>query len=57
MAARKDTARIELATERVRERIARIELWSAKVQLDCLGEIRDGGLTGCVVLAVFLLRP
>jgi hypothetical protein len=57
MATRKDMARVELATERVRERIARIELRSAKVQLQIAWvKFATVGLGGCVAVFVFLLR-
>jgi chemotaxis receptor (MCP) glutamine deamidase CheD len=50
-------AQIELATERVRERIARIELRSTKVQLQIAWvKFATVGLGSCVAVVVFLLR-
>jgi hypothetical protein len=58
MAMRKDTAQIELATERVRERIARIELRSTQVQLQIAWvKFATVGMGACVAVVVFLLRP
>lgn len=57
MATRKDTARIELGTERVRERIARIELRSARVQLQIAWvRLATVALGSCVAVVVLLLR-
>lgn len=57
MAMRKDAAQIELATEQVRERIARIELRSTKVQLQIAWvKFATVGLGSCVAVAVLLLR-
>lgn len=57
MAMKEDPAQIELATERVRERIARIELRSTKVQLQIAWvKFATVGIGGCVAVVVFLLR-
>ena len=57
MAMREDTAQIELATERVRERIARIEVRSTKVQLQIAWvKFATVGPGSCVTVVVFLLR-
>ena len=57
MAMREDTAQIKLATERVRERIARIELRSTKVQLQIAWvKFATVGFGGCVTIVVVLLR-
>jgi hypothetical protein len=55
---REETAQIELATERVRERIARMELRSTKVQLQIAWvKFATVGMGACVAVVVFLLRP
>jgi hypothetical protein len=57
MATRKDSAQTELATERVRERIAQIELRSTKIQLQIAWvKFATVGIGGCVAVVVFLLR-
>ena len=57
MAMRKEAANIELATERVRERIARLELRSTKIQLQIAWvKFATVGIGGCVAVIVVLLR-
>ena len=57
MATMKDSAQTELATERVRERIAQIELRSTKIQLQIAWvKFATVGIGGCVAVVVFLLR-
>ncbi len=58
MATKKDRARIELKTERVRERIARLELRSSEVQLKAAWvRLVTVAAAGFFAVLLVVLRP